>query len=148
MSESSSTYPNPFSPSTFPSSFISNSEINLTVWNYRLLRSLQTNHTNVPLVHQPYYWPFSFLWEGYTRPPFLLGADHYFEWRSSIHEYPICVVLISINPLYRFTAPQVINSNHSIYQCPVVHILWWDYPSLWMPPVLTTMPPSLPLTTQ
>ena len=128
MSDPSSGYPNPFTAYTFPSSFISNLDINLATWNYRLLRSLQVCHTNLPLVHQPYYRPFSSLWEGYIRPPFLIGADHHFEWRSSIHSYPICVVLISINPLFRFSSPQVINSNHSIYQCPVVHILWWDYP--------------------
>ena len=128
MSNSPQTYPNPFSAHTFPTSFISNSDINLATWNYRLLRSLQVLHTNLPLIHQPYYRPFSSLWEGYVRPPFSIAADHYFEWRSSIHNYPICVVLISNNPLFRFSAPQVINSNHSIYQCPVIHILWWDYP--------------------
>ena len=128
MSEPFPDYPNPFSAFTFPSSFISDMEINFAVWNYRLLRSLQTNHTSSPFIHQPYYRPFSTLTEGYARPPFLLGANHYFEWRSSLHQHPICVVLFSINPLYCFSSPQVINSNHSIYQCPVVHILWWDYP--------------------
>ena len=128
MSDFPQAYPNPFTAYTFPSSFISNSDINLATWNYRLLRSLQVCHTNLPLVHQPYYRPFSSLWEGYIRPPFLIAANHHFEWRSSIHPYPICVILISINPLFQFSSPQVINSNHSIYQCPVVHILWWDYP--------------------
>ena len=108
MSDPSQDYPNPFSAFTFPSSFISQSDINLAVWNYRLLRSLQTTHTNLPLVHQPYYRPFSSLWEGYVKPPFLIAANHYFEWRSSIHEYPICVALISINPLFHFSTPQVI----------------------------------------
>ena len=105
MSEPSSGYPNPFTAYTFPSSFISNSDINLATWNYRLLRSLQVCHTNLPLVHQPYYRLFSSLWEGYIRPPFLIATDHHFEWRSSIHSYPICVVLISINPLFRFSSP-------------------------------------------
>ena len=103
-------------------------DIRLDVWAYRLLRSLQVNRSGGRLVHQPYYRPFSSISQGYTSPPFLSGADHYFKWCDSDHQYPLAVVNFSINPLYHFTSPRVIVTNHLLFGCPSIQILYWDCP--------------------
>jgi hypothetical protein len=33
-----------------------------------------------------------------------------------------------VNPAFQFSTPQVITSNHHIYGCPHLHILYWDFP--------------------
>jgi len=75
---------------------------------------------------QPYYRPISALDQGYTHPPFLLGADHVFEWRSTLHGFPLCIVTLSINPLYHFPHPHLVVANSFTYQCPHLHLLHWD----------------------
>ena len=67
--------------------------------------------------------PVSALDQGYTHPPFLLGADHVFEWRSPLHGFPLCIVTISINPLYHFPRPHLVVANSFTYQCPHLHLL-------------------------
>ena len=119
--------PNPHT-STSPIPFVAVPDIRISLWHYRLQRSLQTNWSGGRLLHQPYYRPFSALDDGYTHPPFLIGADHVFEWRSGLHGYPVCIVLFSINPSFHFTSPQVVITNHLTYQCPYIHILYWDCP--------------------
>src|SRR5258707_7077862 len=103
-------------------------DIRLNLWAYRLLRSFQINRTSGQLVHIPYYRPFSSIIPSYAQPPFLLAGDHYFEWRSRHHSYPICTVLFSVNPAFQFASPQVINGTHFYYKCPDLHILYWDLP--------------------
>ena len=61
-------------------------------------------------------------------PPFLISADYYFEWRSILHQQPVCVLLISIHPGYQFTLPEVLITNSLIFTCPLITILWWDTP--------------------
>ena len=80
------------------------------------------------LVHRPYYRPFSAVDQGFTYPPFLVGADHYFEWRNSSHQYPIFTVNFCINPLFQFQSPHTILTNHLFFGCPCYQILWWDCP--------------------
>jgi hypothetical protein len=38
------------------------------------------------------------------------------------------MLLISVNPAFQISSPQVIISNHHIYGCPHLHILYWDFP--------------------
>jgi len=87
---------------------------------------LQSNLSSGQLIHQPYYRPVSTLDQGYTHPPFLLGADHVFEWRSTLHGFPLCIITLSINPLYHFPRPHLIVTNSFTYQCPHLHLLHWD----------------------
>ena len=103
-------------------------DVRQDLWNYRILRSLQSNLTQGQLIHCPYYRPFSALDAGFTAPPFLIGADHYFEWRSILHHQPICVLLISIHPGYQFTIPEALITNSLIFTCPSITVLWWDTP--------------------
>ena len=77
-------------------------------------------------MHQPYYQPVSAIDQGYTHTPFLFGADHIFEWCSILHGFPICIVTLSINPLFHFTHPQLIVSNSFSSQCPHLHLIHWD----------------------
>src|SRR3978361_1068354 len=129
--------PNPFSTYTAPFASLSIPDRRFDLWSYRLLRSLQRNTTLGPFIHQPYYRPFTTLWEGFIRPPFLNGGEHYFEWRSTSHFYPICIILFSINPLYHFPSTRVEFNTHRIFGCPVIHILWWDLPR-YLPEVVST----------
>jgi len=117
--------PDPF-PSSTPPPFISIG-IEHDLWSYRLLRSLQTTRTGGSLYHEPYYRPFSSLRDGGIQAPFLVSADHVYEWRDSSLD-PLTVIHISVNPLFHFVSPQVISSTHHNYHCPVYHILWWDHP--------------------
>ena len=55
-----------------------------------------------------------------------------FQWWSALHGYPVCIVLISINPSLHFTSPEVTITNHLTYHCPYIHILYWDCP-LYLP---------------
>jgi hypothetical protein len=98
------------------------------LWQYRLLRSVQKTTSTNRFIHVPFYRPFVSLVTGQATTPLLPGADHYFEWRSALHSYPIFMLLISVNPTFQFSIPQVINSNHRIYGCPHLHILYWDFP--------------------
>jgi len=117
--------PNPHK-STSPIAFVAVPDVRLLLWSYRVLRSLQSNLSSGQLIHQPYYRPVSALDQGYTHPPFLLGADHVFEWRSPLHGFPLCIVTISINPLYHFPRPHLVVANSFTYQCPHLHLLHWD----------------------
>ena len=97
--------PNPHS-SLSPLPFTPVRDIRLDLWTYRLLRSLQSNASLGQLVHCPYYRPFSALDAGFTSPPFLIGADHYFEWRSLSHLQPLCLITFCISPIYDFPSPK------------------------------------------
>jgi len=119
--------PNPH-PSPIPIPLVRVPDIRLDAWAYRLLRSLQVNRSNDRLVHRPYYRPFSTLDQGHVHPPFLLGGDHHFEWRHPSHQYPLATVNFSINPLYQFASPRVIITNHLLFSCPSIQILYWDCP--------------------
>jgi len=119
--------PNPHS-STAPITPVRVSDVRQDAWAYRLLRSLQVNRSSDRLVHRPYYQPFSAVDQGFTYPPFLVGADHYFEWRDSSHQYPIFTVNFCINPLFQFQSPRTILTNHLLFGCPCYQILWWDCP--------------------
>jgi len=119
--------PNPH-PSPIPIPLVHVPDIRLDAWAYRLLRSLQVNRSNDRLVHWPYYRPFSTLDQGHVHPPFLLGGDHHFKWQHLSHQYPLTTVDFSINPLYQFASPQVIITNHLLFSCPSIQILYWDCP--------------------
>ena len=84
---------------------------------------------NVWQVHQPYYLPFSALDAGFTAPPFLISALHYFEWHSTVHHYPLIIVQIHISPAFSFNTPVVHIICSPQYSCPSLHILWWDLPT-------------------
>ena len=84
----------------------------------------------------PFHRPFVSLVTGQATAPLLPRADHYFEWRSALHSYPIFTLLISMNPAYQFNYPKIITSNHCIYSCPHLYILHWDVP-IKIPPVAT-----------
>jgi len=119
--------PNPH-PSSTPITPVRVSDIRQDAWAYRLLRSLQVNRSSDHLVHHPYYQPFSAVDQGFTYPPFLVGADHYFEWRNPTHQFPIFTVNFCINPLFQFQSPLTILTNHLLFGCPCYQILWWDCP--------------------
>jgi len=119
--------PNPHSSSA-PIAPVRVSDVRQDAWAYRLLRSLQVNRSSDRLVHRPYYRPFSAVDQGFTYPPFLVSADHYFEWRDSSHQYPIFTVNFCINPLFQFQSPCTILTNHLLFGCPCYQILWWDCP--------------------
>ena len=119
--------PNPHS-SLSPLPFTPVRDIRLDLWTYRLLRSLQSNASLGQLVHCPYYRPFSALDAGFTSPPFLLGADHYFEWRSLSHLQPLCLITFCISPVFDFPSPKVHFGNSIIHACPTITILSGNYP--------------------
>ena len=119
-------YPNPHR-SQAPLSPPPVQDIRGQLWGYRIVRSLQTNLTKGQLVHCPFYKPYSSLDAGFTAPPFLLAAEHYFEWRSRAG-YPTLSLLIVINPGLTFQNPQVIFHNNWTYSCPQATIFWWDCP--------------------
>ena len=118
--------PDPHLSSSIP--YVSVTAVRLDLWKYRLLRSLQSSATNGNFIHTPHYRPFSSLTEGVITPPSLIGADHLFEWRDQRHGYPVVTVLITVNPAFHFTSPHVVSTIHSIYRCPYIHILYWDFP--------------------
>ena len=91
-------------------------------------RNMVRSASKGQLLHCPYCRPFSALDSGFTAPPFLIGADHYFEWRSSLHQEPICTLLISVHPGFQFSFLQVLFSNSITHSCPSITILWWDLP--------------------
>ena len=121
-------YPSPF-PSTAPIPLQPVQDIRDQLWSYRLPRSLETNWSNPPFIHQPYYLPFSALDAGFTAPPFLISALHYFEWCSTIHHYPLILVQIHISPAFSFNTPVVHIVHSPQYSCPSIHVLWWDLPT-------------------
>ena len=119
--------PNPHS-SLSPLPFTPVRDVRLDLWAYCLLRSLQSNTSLGQLVHCPYYRPFSALNVGFTSPLFLIGADHYFEWRSLSHLQPLCLITFCISPVFDFPSPKVHFGNSIIYACPTITILYWDCP--------------------
>ena len=119
--------PNPHS-SLSPLPFAPVRDVRLDLWTYCLLRSLQSNASLGQLVHCPYYRPFSALDAGFTSPPFLLSADHYFEWRSLSHLQPLCLITFCISPVFDFPSPKVHFGNSIIHACPTITILYWDCP--------------------
>ena len=121
-------YPSPFS-STAPIPLQPVQDVRDQLWSYRLQRSLETNWTSPPFIHQPYYLPFSALDAGFTAPPFLISALHYFEWRSEVHHYPLIIVQIHVSPAFSFNTPVVHIIRSPQYSCPSIHILWWDLPT-------------------
>ena len=126
-------YPSPFS-STAPIPLQPIQDVRDQLWSYCLQHSLETNWSHPPFIHQPYYLPFSVLDVGFTAPPFLISALHYFEWRSILHGFPLILVQIHISPAFSFNT-QIVHIVHSPqYSCPSIHVLWWDLP--------TTLPSS------
>ena len=111
------TYPSPF-PSTAPIPLQPIQDVRDQLWPYHLQRSLETNWSSPPFIHQPYYLPFSALDAGFTAPPFLISALHYFEWRSAIHHYPLIIVQIHISPAFSFNTPVVHIVRSPQYSCP------------------------------
>ena len=122
------TYPSPFS-STAPIPLQPVQDVRDQLWSYCLQRSLETNWSNPPFIHQPYYLPFSALDAGFTVPPFLIIALHYFEWHSTIHHYPLILVQIHISPAFSFNTPIVHIVCSPQYSCPSINIFWWDLPT-------------------
>ena len=122
------TYPSPF-PSTAPIPLQPVQDIWDQLWSYHLQRSLETNWSSPPFIHRPYYLPFSALDTGFTAPPFLISALHYFEWRSTVHHYLLIIVQIHISPAFSFNTPVVHIVRSPQYSCPSLHILWWDLPT-------------------
>ena len=106
------------------------------LWQYRLIRSIQRTASNNRFIHVPFYRPFVSLVTGQATAPLLPGADHYFEWRSALHSYPLFTLLISVNPAYQFNYPEILTSNHHIYGGPHFHLLHWDVP-IEIPPAAT-----------
>src|SRR5258708_8511313 len=97
--------PNPL-PFHTPVPFVAVPDIRFHLWTYRVLRSLQSNRTGGHLLHVPYYRPFSSIDTGHIFPPFLIGADHLFEWRLPIPRPPISFVHLSLHPLFPLLSPQ------------------------------------------
>ena len=122
------TYPSPFS-STAPLPLHPVQDVRDQLWSYHLQRSLETNWSNPSFLHQPYYLPFSALDAGFTAPPFLISALHYFEWHSTLHHFPLVIVQIHISPAFAFPDPLVRIVNSPQYHCPSIHVFWWDLPA-------------------
>ena len=121
--------PNPHS-SLSPLPFTPVRDVRLDLWTYHLLRSLQSSVSLGKLVHCPYYRPFSALDTGFTSPPFLIGADHYFEWRSLSHLQPLCLITFCISLVFDFPSPKVHFGNSIIHICPTITIFYWDCPEI------------------
>lgn len=58
-----------------------------------------------------------------------MAGDHYFEWHSQHHHYPIVTILFSIHPGFHFPSPKVQFNNHPHYSCPSIIITWWNRPT-------------------
>ena len=114
-------YPSPFS-STAPIPLHPVQDIRDQLWSYRLQCSLETNWSSPPFIHQPYYLPFSVLDAGFTAPPFLLSALHYFEWCSTLHGYPLIIVQIHISPAFAFQNPIIHIVTFPQYSCSAIHV--------------------------
>ncbi|KAF9791322.1 hypothetical protein BJ322DRAFT_1104989 [Thelephora terrestris] len=120
--------PNPF-PSTSPVQRPVVPDARRSIWEYKLLRSLQVNRTTGLLTHFPYYRPFAALDAGVTTPPFLLGADHQFLWNSDLTESVLATVYFSVSPAFYFPSPKVHLTTNVHTHCPALIILWWDIPT-------------------
>ena len=122
------TYSSPFF-STAPLPLHPVQDVRDQLWSYRLQRSLETNWSNPPFLHQPCYLPFSALDAEFTASPFLISPLHYFKWCSTLHHFPLVIVQIHISPAFAFSDPLVQIVNSPQYHCPSIHIFWWDLPS-------------------
>ncbi|KAF9789449.1 hypothetical protein BJ322DRAFT_1105300 [Thelephora terrestris] len=100
-----------------------------SIWEYKLIRSLQVNRTNGLLTHFPYYRPFAALDAGVTTPPFLLGADHQFLWNSDLTESILATVYFSISPAFYFPSPRVHLTTNIHTHSPAIIVLWWEIPT-------------------
>ena len=118
--------PNPHS-SLSPLPFTPVRDIRLDLWTYCLLRSLQSNASLGQLVHCPYYRRFSALDAGFTSPPFLLSADHYFEWRSLSPSTPL------FNHLLHFPHLQFPFPKSSLWELYYSHLPHYYYSILGLP---------------
>jgi hypothetical protein len=99
------------------------------LWNYRLIRSLQTDFTGGQLVHRPYYRPYSSLLQGPASFPFINGGTHHFEWLHPIHQSPIVVIVLSIDPSFDFSYPSIKVIPRRFLGLPSIHISYWDCPA-------------------
>jgi hypothetical protein len=120
--------PNPF-PSTSPLQRLVIPDARRSIWEYKLIRSLQLNRTSGLLIHYPYYCPFSALDAGVITPPFLLGADHQFLWKSDLTENVLATVYFSISPSFYFPTPRIHLTTNVYTHCPAIIVLWWDIPT-------------------
>ncbi|KAF9779669.1 hypothetical protein BJ322DRAFT_1113458 [Thelephora terrestris] len=120
--------PNPF-PSTSPVQQPVVPDARRSIWEYKLIRSLQVNRTAGLLTHFPYYRPFAALDAGVTTPPFLLGADHQFLWNSDLTESVLATVYFSVSPAFYFPSPKVHLTTNVHTHCPALIVLWWDIPT-------------------
>ncbi|KAF9789623.1 hypothetical protein BJ322DRAFT_1105482 [Thelephora terrestris] len=100
-----------------------------SVWEYKLIRSLQVNRTAGLLTHFPYYRPFVALDSGVTTPPFLLGADHQFLWNSDTTESVLATVYFSISPAFYFPNPRIHLTTNVHTHSPAIIVLWWEIPT-------------------
>src|ERR1700759_2154483 len=122
-----SQFPSPFS-TTSPTCPQPVRDVRVDLYNYRLLRSLQTNCSEGQLFHCPYYKPFSALDAGFTAPPFFISADHYFEWRIPNSDVAVVKVIFLIHPAHQFTTPVAITTTSLSSTTPTIIVLWWDCP--------------------
>ncbi|KAF9789344.1 hypothetical protein BJ322DRAFT_1105210 [Thelephora terrestris] len=120
--------PNPF-PSTSPVQRPVVPDARRSIWEYKLIRSLQVNRTAGLLTHFPYYRPFAALDAGVTTPPFLLGADHQFLWNSDLTESVLATVYFSISPAFYFPSPRVHLTTNIHTHSPAIIVLWWEVPT-------------------
>ncbi|KAF9785209.1 hypothetical protein BJ322DRAFT_1108667 [Thelephora terrestris] len=120
--------PNPF-PSTSPVQRPVIPDARRSIWEYKLIRSLQVNRTAGLLTHFPYYRPFAALDAGVTTPPFLLGADHQFLWNSDLTESVLATVYFSISPAFYFPSPRVHLTTNIHTHSPAIIVLWWEVPA-------------------
>ncbi|KAF9789917.1 hypothetical protein BJ322DRAFT_1179275 [Thelephora terrestris] len=120
--------PNPF-PSSSPVQQPVVPDARRSIWEYKLIRSLQVNRTTGLLTHFPYYRPFAALNTGVTTPPFLLGADHQFLWNSDLTESVLATVYFSISPAFYFPSPRVHLTTNIHTHSPAIIVLWWEIPT-------------------
>jgi hypothetical protein len=120
--------PNPF-PSTSPLQRPVIPDARRSIWEYKLIRSLQVNRTAGLLTHFPYYRPFAALNSGVTTPPFLLGADHQFLWNSDITESVLATVYFSISLAFYFPNPHIHLTTNVHTHSPAIIVLWWEIPT-------------------
>jgi hypothetical protein len=120
--------PNPF-PSTTLLSRPSVQDVRQSIWEYKLVRSLQINRSTERLTHHPYYRPFAALDSGVTTPPFQIGADHQFLWISELTNSVLATVYFSISPAFYFPSPRVHLTTNVHTHCPSLIVLWWDIPT-------------------
>ena len=97
-------------------------------WSYRQLRALEDKAVKSPqLKHSPYYRPAISLSFTYP-PPFQVGTEHHFEWRSKDNTFVIVSFHLIIHPTFAFFEPLFKISRQSFRPYPTIHCFWHDCP--------------------